>query len=140
MSGFLTSNRLWGAITFVDHVSDHVYVNPMRYLTLDETLLAKEAMEKVMEQAGIYVKHYHADNGRFADNGFIDAINTKDQKIKFCGGGAHHQNGIIENKKKMLSLGACTILLHIMRMWPTMIDSMFWPFYMKSVAKRHNKM
>ena len=38
----------------------------MRYLTLDETLLAKEAMEKVMAQAGRNVKHYHADNGRLS--------------------------------------------------------------------------
>ena len=67
----------------------------MQDLTLDETLLAKEATEKLMAQAGRYIKHYHADNGRFADNGFIDDINTKDQKIKFCGVGAHHQNGII---------------------------------------------
>ena len=57
-------------------------------------------MEKVMAQSGRYVKHYHADNGRFADNGFIDAINTKEQKITFCGVGPHHQNGIIEKKKK----------------------------------------
>ena len=83
MSGFLTSKRLWGATTFVDHVRYYVYVHLMQYLTLDETLLAKEAMEKVMAQAGIYVKHYHADNGRSADNGFIYAINTKDQKITF---------------------------------------------------------
>ena len=54
-----------------------------------------------MAQAGIYVKHYHSDSGRFADNGFIDAINNKYQKIKFCGVGAHHKNGIIKNKKKM---------------------------------------
>ena len=54
-------------------------------------------MEKVMAQEGRYVKHYHADTGRFADNGFIDVINTKDQKITFCGVGARHQYGIIEN-------------------------------------------
>ena len=87
-----------------------------------------------MAQAGRYVKHYHADNGRFADNGFIDDINTKDQKIIFCGVGAHHQNGIIENRNKMLTLGARTLLLQGMRMWPTMIDSIFWLFTMKSVA------
>ena len=80
MSGLLTSKRLWGATTFVDHVSDYVYVHLMRDLGLDETLLAKEAMEKVMTQAGRNVKHYDADNGRFANNGFIDAINSKDQK------------------------------------------------------------
>ena len=100
MSGFLTSKRLWGATTFVDHVSDYVYVHLMRDLTLDETLLAKEAMEKVMAQAGRNIKHYHADNGRFDDNGFIDAANSKVQKITFCGVGAHHQNCIIENKKQ----------------------------------------
>ena len=139
MSGFLTSKILWGATTFIDHLSDYVYVHLMRDLTLDETLLAKEAMEKVMAQSGIYVKHYHADNGRFVYNGFIDAINTKDQKLKFCGVGAHHQNGIIENKNKMLTLGACNTLLNGMWMWPTIIDSMFWPFAMKDVAKRHKK-
>ena len=93
-----------------------------------------------MAQAGIYVKHYHVDNGRFADNGFIDAINTKDQKITFCGVGAHHKNGIIENKNKILTLGYRTLLLNGMRMWPTMIDPIFWPFSMKAVADRHNKM
>ena len=70
----------------------------MRDLSLTKTLLATSAMEKVMAQAGRTVKHYHADNGRFADNRFIDDVNGKDQKITFCGVGAHHQNGIIEKK------------------------------------------
>ena len=52
-----------------------------------------------MALAGRTVKHYHADNGQFADNGFIDTVNGKDQKITLCGVSAHHQNGIIENKK-----------------------------------------
>ena len=38
MPGFLTSKILWGATTFVDNVSDYVYVYIMRDLTLDETL------------------------------------------------------------------------------------------------------
>ena len=138
MAGFLTSQRLWGCTTFVDHVSDYVYVHLMRDITLDETLLAKSAWEKVMAQAGHMVKHYHADNGRFADNGFIDSINDSDQKITFCGVGAHHQNGIVENKNKILTQGARTLLLHGMRMWPQMVDEMFWPFAMKAVAERLN--
>ena len=125
MSGFLTNQRLWGATTFVDHVSNYVYVHLMRDLSLTETLLSKSSMEKVMAQAGGTVKHYHADNGRFSDNGFIDAVNGKDQKIKFCGVGAHHQNGIIENKNKVLTTGGRTLLLHGRRMWPNMIDEIF---------------
>ena len=104
MSGFLTSKRLWGATTFVDHVSDYVYVHLMRDFSLEETLLAKEAFEKVLAQAGRSAKHYDADNGRFADNGFIDAVNSKDQKITYCGVGAHHQNGIVVKTKTKCSL------------------------------------
>ena len=43
-------------------------------------------------------------------------------------------------KTRMLTLGDRTLLLHSMRMWPTIIDSMFWPFAMKAVAERHKKM
>ena len=101
MSGFLTNQRLWGCTTFVHHVSDYVYVHLMRDLSLAETLLAKEAMEKIMARAGRTVKHYHANNGIFSDNIFVDYIKTKDQNIKFCRVGANHQNGIVKNKNKL---------------------------------------
>jgi len=72
----------------------------MRDFTVDETILAVNAFEKVMAQAQRFVKHYHADNGTFAHKGFLDEVNRKAQKITFCAVGAHHQNGIIENKNK----------------------------------------
>ena len=46
MSGFLTSYRLWGCTTFVDHVSEYVYVNLMRDLSLSETLLGQRGIGK----------------------------------------------------------------------------------------------
>jgi hypothetical protein len=110
----------------------------MRNFTIDETLLAVKAFEKVLVQANWHVKHYHADNGAFAHKSFMEEVNRKDQKITFCGVGAHHQNGIIENKKKILTLSACTLLLHGIRMWPQMIDTMFWPFAFIAAAERHN--
>ena len=78
-----------------------------------------------MAQAGRTVKHYQADNYRFADNGFIDAINQKYQKINFCGVGAHHNNVIVENKNKILTTGARTLLLHSMIILLQMINKMF---------------
>ena len=89
----------------------------------------------MVAQAGRTVKHYHADNGRFDDNGFIDAVNGKDQKITFCGVGAHHQNRIIENINKILTIGGRTLLLHGRRMWPNIIDEIFCPFAIKAVAE-----
>ena len=126
--------------TFFDHVSDYVYVHLMRDLSLTKTLLAKPAMEKFMSQSGRTVNHYHSKNGRFADNGFIDAVNGKYQKLKFCGVGAHHQNGIIENKNKILTTGGRTLLLNGRGMWPNMIDEMFWPFAIKSIAESLNNL
>ena len=71
-----------------------------------------------MAQSGQTNKHYHDDKGRFADNGFVDAINEKNQKLTFCGVVTHHQNGIIENKKKVLNKVTRTLLLHETIMWP----------------------
>ena len=96
MSDFLTNQRIWGFTTFVDHISDSVYVHLMRDFSLAETLLVKSAMDKTMAQASWTVLHYHTDNGKFSDNGFVEAINSKDQNITFCGLGSHHQNGIIK--------------------------------------------
>ena len=41
ISGFLTNQRLWGATTFLDHVSDYVYIHLMQDLYLEDKLLAK---------------------------------------------------------------------------------------------------
>ena len=112
----------------------------MKNFTLDETLLAKRAYEKSLKQAGCTAKHYHANNGRFSDKGFHKDINDKGQEITLCGVGAHHQNRIIENCNKKLTLGTRTLLLHGMRHWPQMIDTLFWPFAIKAVAELMNSL
>jgi hypothetical protein len=38
----------------------------------------------------------------------------------------------------MLTLAARTLLLHGIRMWPQMIDTMFWSFAFKAAAERNN--
>jgi hypothetical protein len=136
MSGFLTSERYFGATTVVDHVSDYVYVHLMKELTLEETLIAKRSWEKILGFAGRTAKHYRADNGRFADKDFHADCANHNQSLSFCGVGAHHQNGIVEGKNKVLTQGARTLLLHGMRMWPSIITSMFWPFALKAMAER----
>ena len=110
----------------------------MRDLSLSETLMDKEALEKLMGKSRRTVDYYHADNGRFSENGFIDAINQKYQKITFFGVGTHHQNGIVENKNKIMTTSAQTLVLHGMRMWPQMINEIFWSFSMKAISERLN--
>ena len=95
MSGFLTNLRIMGATVFVVHFSDHVYAYLMRNLTLDKTILAKSAYERLLHSVGVTAKSCHADNGRFADKGFIDECKPGNQMITFCGVGSHHQNDIV---------------------------------------------
>ena len=138
MSGFLTNLRITGATVFVDHYSDHVFVYLMKNLTLEETLVAKTAYERFLQTVGVTAQAYHADNGRFADKGFIDACRLEKQLITFCGVGAHHQNGIAERYIKSLTLGGRTLLLHAKRMLPEYISTILWPFAIKCYAERMN--
>jgi hypothetical protein len=104
MAGFFTNLRIWGATIFVDHYSDYVFVALMRDLTLDKTLLAKTSFERHANKGGVYIDSYRADNGRFADSGFQQAVKDCNQKITYCAVGAHHQNGIVERRIKVFTL------------------------------------
>ena len=92
----------------MDHDSDYVYAYLMRDLSLSEKLLAKETLEKLMAQAGQTVNHYQSDTDRFYENGFIGIINQEDQKLTFCGVGAHHHNGKVKIRIRFcISLQGC---------------------------------
>eukprot|EP00957_Ditylum_brightwellii_P204610 15340125-Ditylum_brightwellii.AAC.2 len=56
------------------------------------------------------------------------------QELSFCGVGAHHQNGIVENKINILTLIARTLLLHSKHYWPEYITVMLWPFALLAAA------
>eukprot|EP00957_Ditylum_brightwellii_P141784 10802997-Ditylum_brightwellii.AAC.1 len=91
----LTNRRIVGATIFVDHFSDFIYVHLMTSLSREETLAAKRGYEHVANKHGVTV-----------------------QELMFCGVGAHHQNGISENRIKLLTLGGHTLLLHAKCHWP----------------------
>jgi hypothetical protein len=60
--------------------------------------------------------------------------------MKFYEVGAHHQNGTVKNRNKQLTRAARVLLLHGMRMWPQMVDQMFWTFAIKAAAERMNSL
>ena len=138
VSGHLSHERIVGSTVFVDHFSGHVHVHLMRSLSQEETLAAKAAYEKLAADSGVTVLAYHADNGRFAESAFRDAVDESNQRITFCGVGAHHQNAIVERMIKELTLRARTMLLHANRHWPEYITTMLWPFALKCAAEQIN--
>jgi hypothetical protein len=140
MAGFLTNLRVWAASIFVDHYSDYVYVALMHDLTFDESLLAKSSFKQHANKGRVTISSYRADNGRFADSGFQQAVKDSNQKITYCTVGAHHQNGISERRIKELTLISQTLLLHAKRHWPDYVSTMLWPFALKEAAYQINRL
>jgi Reverse transcriptase (RNA-dependent DNA polymerase) len=77
---------------------------------------------------GVEVKHYHADNGIFAEKEFVHAVERDGQTISYCGVNAHHQNGKAEKKIRDLQDLARTMLLHAQQRWPSAITANLWPY------------
>jgi GAG-pre-integrase domain len=76
LKGNLTRSRYPYATVFIDHFSDLSYVHLQKSITSAETVDAKQAFEAYAKLMNKCIQHYHADNGRFADNLFYRASKT----------------------------------------------------------------
>jgi hypothetical protein len=138
MKGSPTKERYNCATIFVDHYSDVSFVHLQKSLSGEETVEAKEPFERWCRSHDVIVKHYHADNGRFADNKFLSAVAMSGQTISFCGVNAHFQNGKAEHRIRLLQDLARTQLLHAMARWPVAISTHLWPYAITNVSNCHN--
>jgi hypothetical protein len=74
IKGSLTTQRYCVMTIFVDHFSNLGYVHAQKSTSAQETMEAKHAFERFTRSHGVSVKHYHADNGRFAEKKFTADI------------------------------------------------------------------
>ena len=132
MSGYLTSNQIWGITLFVDLATDYTYVHLLRSLELHKNMGAKKAFEKLVSRSVNTVKIYHTDNRSYDENGFMASLNANNQTITFCGVGAHHKNGIFERRIWTVTKISRTIPFYAQRYWPECVDTMIWPFAVKA--------
>jgi hypothetical protein len=128
LKGIPTTDRYRAATIYVDHFSRLSFIYLQRRLTSEETVRGKKAFERYCDARGLTVRHYHADNGRFADNLFVKDVSSKDQSITYCGVNAHWQNGICEKRIRDLQELTTTKLLHAEAKWPKVITSNLWPY------------
>ena len=87
---------------------------------------------------GVDILHYHADNGRFADNLFMEHVRKSGQTISFCAVGAHFQNGRAEKKIRDLRATARKMLLHAMSRWSDTITINLWPYALRTACDQMN--
>ena len=61
-----------------------------------ETVNSKLIFDREDQSQGVVIKGYHTDNGIFNSSEFMEELLKKQQKIRFGGAGASHQNGAAE--------------------------------------------
>ena len=132
LKGAPTGKRYCAAMIFVDHYSRFSFCYLQESLTSADTLKAKHAFEQLCGTHGVQVKHYHADNGRFADNAFISDVFAQRQEITYCGVNAHFQNGVAEKRIRDLQDLTRTSLLHATARWPKAISVHLWPYALRT--------
>ena len=140
IKGWLTRERQHIATVFVDHYSDLTFVHVSNSDTSVETVEAKEAFERFAAGHNVTVKHYHADNGRFADIAFKEHVAEKGQSLSLCGVGAHHQNGKVEKRIRDIVEQARTMLLHAAHRWPKAVSTSLWPYALHHAVKLRNNL
>lgn len=131
LKGIPTTDRYRAATIYVDHFNCVSFIYLQIRSASEEIVRGKKAFERYCDTRGVTVKHYYADNGRFADNLFMKHVGTKDQSITYCGGNAHWQNGICEKRIRDLQELTTTMLLHAEAKWSKVITSNLWPYALR---------
>ena len=131
LRGRPTRKRYTAATVFVDQFSGLSFLNLQMTTSADETIEGKIRFEQYARQHGVEVKHYHADNGVFADTKFKLAVQEAGQSISFSGVNAHWQNGLAERRIRDLQDTTRTMMLHAATRWPGAITANLWPLAMK---------
>jgi hypothetical protein len=110
----------------------------MQDLSSEESVKAKRTFKQFAVKHGITIRHYHCNNGCFADIAFKQACQERNQQLTFCSVNAHFQNGIAERAIRDLSDSAHKQLLHVHQCWPAAVQVALWPYALRSAALLHN--
>ena len=138
LKGSLTTRRYKGATIFKDHATGFIHVSLMTDFTGEATVTACREFEAHSREMGVEIRHYHCDNGRFADNKFLSHCKLNHISVSFCGVNAHHQNGLAERTIGLLRDEARVALWHAIFRWPSMLLLNLWPYAVRHAAEVRN--
>jgi hypothetical protein len=135
----LPSSRRYKYISFwIDHFSQFVYVTMHETKKAEKLLKSKLEFEDYAARFGVNIKSIRADNGIYTAKVIQDSCKQKQQHLSFCAARAHWQNGIAEHFIGSIVQCSCTILLHAMAKWPSIITEDMWPFTIQHMVCFHN--
>ena len=140
MAGRPTHSRYKVVTVFVDQATGFSFIHLQKSTSAEETVEGKELFERYASSMGHTIKHYHADNGVFASLMWRAHCIAKHQGLTFAGVGAHHQNGVAENKISQLQSQARTMLIHAAKRWPTAVHAYLWPYAVRMANESSNEL
>ena len=86
------------------------------------------------------IKGYYTDNGIFNSSEFMEELLKNQQKIRFFGAGASHQNGAAERAIKTVVTMERTMLMHaVLRCPEDTLSTDLWPMAMDYALWVYNK-
>ena len=111
-------------------------INHQMSINATETVKSKLSFEREAQSQGVVIKGYHTNKGIFNTLDFMEELLKKQQKIRFIGSGASHQNGSAERSIKTLVTMTSTILMNnslrrpeetwYTDLWPMAMDYSVW--------------
>ena len=131
LTGKLTHKRYNYATVYVDQYSGLGYVYLQKKQDAEETIRGKKAFEAYCQQQGVRVQAYHADNGIFRANKWVDECRRNRQTLTFAGVNAHHTNGLAERRIRSLQDLARAMMIHHHRRWNMGGTVHLWPYALK---------
>ena len=91
-----------------------------------------------MQNMGVRVQAYQADNGIFRAHKWVESCRNKQQNLTFSGVNAHHQNGYTEQQIRELQELTRAMLIHASRRWKGSVTTNLWPYAMRMANDIYN--
>jgi hypothetical protein len=138
MTGFLTTKRYTYATVYVDQLTRFGYVHLQKTATAEETIEGKRAFKAIAGRQAIRIENYHADNGIFKANLWVESCKKAGQGMTYAGVNAHHQNGIAERRIRELQELARAMLIHASSRWKGSVTANLWPYAIRTANEAIN--
>ena len=106
------SDMFSGECVSIDRASGYVRIKNQVDINANETVKAKLNFERGAQSQGVVINGYHTGNGIFNASEFMKDLYKNQQKIRFSGSGASHQNGSSERSIKTVVTMERTMLIH----------------------------
>ena len=114
MNEIFITKRYKYATVFLVHLSIYSYMHLQQTASAEYTLEVKHAFESMTASYGIIINQYHADNGIFRSNAWVQEFqeHANPQLTTYSGLDAHHTNGLSEIRIRDIQDNGRAMMLH----------------------------